>query len=484
MRPGWRFYPKSFPMLILAGFALAVLPLIFALINNAVSIHELASKSQRAVINAVQVTQSTRLLIEQITGMERGARQYAILADPELYALFESAHRDFSETARRMQTLDLLPGQVRILTQMVEVENRLFAGVAALREQPRLVVDLVDDYVELGRLGRSLDVSGRETVGRETAAMQALSGEVNSFIYWQLVALIPVALFLVSGVTILILKPIRQVEAALKRLGEGDFNYPVSVSGPKDLEDLGRQIDWVRLRLIELEDQKTRFLHQVSHELKTPLSAIREGAELLADGSVGPLSQPQVEVARILRENTLRLQRLIEDLLNYHTVQFQRSGVHLRRVELAPVIRRVAEAHQLPMQAKDIKLKVSCPAIGLEADENKLEIILDNLLSNAVKFSPPFGEILVAARVRGREVIVDVVDQGPGIAPADRERIFDPFYQGKARPHETVKGTGLGLAIVREYVDAHGGRVEIVDGAASGAHFQLRLPLAPAAPGR
>ena len=284
---------------------------------------------------------------------------------------------------------------------MVEVENRLYAGVAALRQQPRLVVDLADDYGELGRLGRALDVSGREAVGRETAAMQALSGEVNTFIYWQLVALIPVALFLVSGATILILKPIRQVEAALKRLGEGDFHHPVSVSGPKDLEDLGRQIDWVRLRLIELEDQKTRFLHQVSHELKTPLSAIREGAELMADGSVGPLSQPQVEVARILRENTLRLQRLIEDLLNYHTVQFQRSGVHLRRVELAPVIRRVAEAHQLPMQAKDIKLKISCPAIALEADENKLEIILDNLVSNAVKFSPPFrGDSGDRARAR------------------------------------------------------------------------------------
>ena len=484
LRPGWRFYPKSFPMLILAGFALAVLPLIFALINNAISIHELASKSQRAVINAVQVTQSTRLLIEQITGMERGARQFAILADPELYSLFETAHRDFSETARRMQTLDLLPGQLSILKQMVEVENRLYAGVAALRQQPRLVVDLADDYSELGRLGRALDASGREAVGRETTAMQALSGEVNTFIYWQLVALIPVALFLVSGATILILKPIRQVEAALKRLGEGDFNHPVSVSGPKDLEDLGRQIDWVRLRLIELEDQKTRFMHQVSHELKTPLSAIREGAELMADGSVGPLSQPQVEVARILRENTLKLQRLIEDLLNYHTVQFQRSGVHLRRVELAPVIRRVAEAHQLPMQAKDIKLKISCPAIALEADENKLEIILDNLVSNAVKFSPPFGEILVTARVRTREVIVDVIDQGPGIAPADRERIFDPFYQGKARPHETIKGTGLGLAIVREYVAAHGGKVLIVDEAVSGAHFQLRLPLAHTVQGR
>ena len=130
------------------------------------------------------------------------------------------------------------------------------------------------------------------------------------------------------------------------------------------------------------------------HELKTPLSAIREGAELMADGAVGTLSQPQVEVARILRENTLRLQRLIEDLLNYHTVQFQRSGLHLNKVELRAVIERVAEAHQLPLRAKEIRLNITCPPITFEADENKLEVILDNLLSNAVKFSPPFSEIM------------------------------------------------------------------------------------------
>jgi two-component system sensor histidine kinase GlrK len=192
------------------------------------------------------------------------------------------------------------------------------------------------------------------------------------------------------------------------------------------------------------------------------------------------LSQSQVEVARILRENTLRLQRLIEDLLNYHTVQFQRSGVHLRRIELAPVIRRVAEAHQLPMQAKDIKLKVSCPAIALDADENKLEIILDNLVSNAVKFSPPFGEIVVAARVRGREVIVDVMDQGPGIAAADRERISTLFYQGR-RQNDRAPGSAwpscASTCRSRRKVQSWMGRPR-------GAHFQLRLPVAHTTQGR
>lgn len=476
-RAPWRFYPRSFPILILAGFSLAVVPLIFALVNNAVSIRELATKSQRAVYNAVQATQSSRQLIEQINSMERSARQFSILADPQIFSVFEASHNEFVATVEKMRPLPLLPAQVRVLDRMSAMENLLFTSVAGLHYQPRLVADLVDDYGNLGDLARSLDSMGREAVQRETSAMQALSGEVNDFIFWQLVALIPVALFLVIGSTILILKPIKQIEDALKRLGEGNFQHPVNVSGPRDLEDLGRQIDWLRMRLMELEEQKTRFLHQISHELKTPLSAIREGAELMADGTVGTLNDAQLEVARILHENTLRLQRLIEDLLNFHTVQFQRSGIHLERVVLRSVIERVTQAHQLTMRAKDLRVAIKCPDIVLRADQNKLEVILDNLVSNAVKFSPAFGQLEVNAQVSGRDVVIDVIDEGPGVPAAEREHVFEPFYQGKARPDAPVKGTGLGLAIVQEYVAAHGGHAAVLDHPGKGAHFQIRLPV-------
>jgi two-component system sensor histidine kinase GlrK len=477
----WRFYPKSFPMLILAGFSLAVLPLIFALVNNAISIHELSTKSQRAVYNAVQATQNSRLLIELLTGMERSARQYSILGEPELFTGFRAAHNDFVDTVRRMRSLSLPREQATALADLAQAESAIYENVSNLRDRPKDLSPVVEHYQILGSSARSLDFTGAAIVSREISSMQALSGDVHNFIYWQLVALVPVALFLVIGATILILKPIRQIEGALKRLGDGDFSHTVSVSGPKDLEALGRQLDWVRLRLIELEEQKTRFMRQISHELKTPLSAIREGAELLGDGSVGPLSQDQLEVSRILRQNALRLQRLIEDLLNYHTVQFQKSGLNLTRVELGPVLNRVAEAHQLPVRAKDIFLRVDCPSISLDADENKLEVILDNLLSNAVKFSPPFGEVAIAARVAGKEVFIDVADQGPGIAPQERDKVFDPFYQGSAKPRGPVKGTGLGLAIVREYVLAHRGRVQIIVDAPVGAHFRVSLPMAQVA---
>jgi len=473
----WRFYPKSFPMLILAGFSLAVLPLIFALINNAISIHELATKSQRAVYNAVQATQNSRLLIEQLTSMERTATHFSIVAEPELFTAFESSHQDFVDTVKKMRSLTLPRDQLVALNELARAEGIIYDNAKALRNEPKRLASVVDTYQVLGSLARSLDNTGAAIVSREVASMQALSGDVHDFIYWQLVALVPVALFLVVGATILILKPIGQIEAALRRMGEGDFTHPVSVSGPKDLEALGRQLDWMRLRLIELEEQKTRFMHQLSHELKTPLSAIREGAELLGDGSVGQLSPDQLEVSRILHQNTLRLQRLIEDLLNYHTVQFQKSGLNIGLVDLPAVLRRVIDAHQLPVRAKDIRINMDCPPIRFDADDNKLEVILDNLLSNAVKFSPPMGEVAVSARVQANSVHIDVTDEGPGISPNERDKVFDAFYQGSAKPRGIIKGTGLGLAIVREYVAAHGGRVQILTERAPGAHFRISLPL-------
>ena len=128
-------------------------------------------------------------------------------------------------------------------------------------------------------------------------------------------------IFLVVGFTILIARPIRQIDAAIRRLGQADFSVPVQVGGPEDLQQLGERLDWMRQRLADLEQQKNRFLRQMSHELKTPLTALREGAELLSEEVVGKLTPEQREIAEILRHNSIELQKLIEDLLSYGASQ-------------------------------------------------------------------------------------------------------------------------------------------------------------------
>jgi two-component system sensor histidine kinase GlrK len=112
----------------------------------------------------------------------------------------------------------------------------------------------------------------------------------------------------------------------------------------------------------------------------------------------------------------------------------------------------------------------------LAADPEKLRVVLDNLVSNAVKFSPERERVRIVARLDGEALELDVIDQGQGIPPAERARIFDPFYQGAQVGAGPVRGTGIGLSVVKEYVFAHGGSVEVLD-SRRGAHFRVRLPL-------
>ncbi len=470
------YYPRSFLKLILAGFLLAVLPLIFALINNAFSIHQLASQSQRAVYQAVQATQNSRFLIEQITNMERSVRQFAIIGEPSLLQGYGFAHERFVDTARRMATLPLDASQKEAIEGLQAREATLFdrlTGVGATREVVGLAVT---ELSALSEAAHAMDQQGNLLVDREVETMQKMAGEVQRFIFWQLLALVPIALLLVFAAVFLISKPIQQLESAIRKLGEGRFDASITVNGPADLESLGRQLDWLRLRLLDLEEQKTRFLRHVSHELKTPLTALREGVELLSDEVTGKMTAGQFEIARILRQNTLRLQKLIEDLLSYHSAQFHTSALSFSRFILKALAARVAQHHSLAMRAKNLNLNMAASEFDIEADEKKIEAVVDNLLSNAIKFSPVGGTIKVQLRRRGADAVIDVMDEGPGIGANDRGKVFEPFFQGSTEYIGPVKGTGLGLAIVREYANAHQGSVEIIDDGNPGAHLRVILP--------
>ena len=113
--------------------------------------------------------------------------------------------------------------------------------------------------------------------------------------------------------------------------------------------------------------------------------------------------------------------------------------------------------------------------ITLSADFEKLRVMLDNLLSNAIKYSPPGGAIALSARENGSEIVIDVTDEGPGIAAHERALVFEPFYRGQHASDTLVKGTGIGLSVVREYAQMHGGSVEAIESDA-GAHIRVTLP--------
>ncbi len=470
--------PNSFPKLLAVGFAMVALPLIFALINNAVAINQFANRSQRAVQQAVQSTQSSRRLAELLSALERNTRQMAILGDRSLLDAYETNRKLFLQTAGEFSALPFDEEQRIALNDIIDSETAVFTMLRSAVADDAALKRAVGEFVRLDARAQGIIERGDRLIDREIEAMGETAARARKVTLWQMLALVPVALLLAAGFTVLIARPIRQIDAAIRRMGGGDFSAPVGVSGPRDLQLLGRRIEWLRHRLNELEQQKNRFLRQVSHELKTPLTALREGSELLSEEALGTLTPEQQEVAGILRASSLELQRLIEDLLSYGAAEFHRSALHFSPVEVRRAVVRVVDDQNLALRARALRIAPQVDDITLEVDPEKLRIMLDNLLSNAVKFSNENNVINIVARSDGVHMVLDVVDAGPGIPPTERERVFDPFFRGRTVAGGPLRGSGIGLSVVRDYAQAHGGTAEVVDEPArSGARLRLTLPL-------
>jgi two-component system sensor histidine kinase GlrK len=473
------YYPRSFLKFILLGFLLVSLPLLYALVELIVSLDRLGTQSQQAVLQAAQAGRASRQLYEQATTLERLVRQHLILDDPQLIEDYARLRQDFRQTTQQLQQLPLDRAQLNELEKLNDNESRLYTVLKAPQRPANAAAKLADGYAALSAGAQEMLTASNRLTEREIERLQQTAAEGRKT--WGYLALAAGAIALVLAIlfAVLIARPIRQLDMAIRQMGTADFTHAIEVNGPQDMRYLGQRLEWLRARLHELEEQQTRFLRHVSHELKTPLTAVREGAELLRDRVGGELSPAQQEIVRIVRENTLQLQKLIEDLLSYHQTRSIEPQT-LGPVPLADVIRRVVREHKLAAFARMITFDTSVKPAIVVGDADKIRAIVDNLVSNAIKYSPRSGSIALDLRVEGGNAVLDVVDQGPGIDPEDRPRIFESFYQGKPAPEGRIKGSGLGLAIAREYAVVHGGRIDLLERSDGrrGAHFRLWLPLA------
>ncbi len=231
--------------------------------------------------------------------------------------------------------------------------------------------------------------------------------------------------------------------------------------------------------LRRLERVRQDFVANVSHEFKTPLTAIQGFAETLLSGA---LEDPQNNrrFLQIIRDHAARLARLTNDLLKLARIEAGKLDVVLQPVGIAELIEGCAETALLRASRKQIALEIEIPA-GLPAvrgDAGLLRDVLQNLLDNSIQYTPPGGHIRVTARADEREATMTVTDTGVGIPLADHERIFERFYRVDAARSREEGGTGLGLSIAKHIVEAHGGRISVVSNVGQGSEFSFSIPLA------
>jgi len=467
-------YPRSFLSLLLIGFTIVAAPLLFALFSNAVAFERLAAISEQAVLSAVKVTQSSRALTGNVTALERSARQYAVAGEATFLDAYRTNRTAFQGAVKQLEEMALTEEQRGELSALSRQEESIAAAIGRSAPTPDLSIRLASEFAQLSTRAQALVRLGDLVIDEGIEELRVQAVKSRNRVFWLMIAMIPTAILLIASFTFLIAKPISQVSAGIRGLGEGQFARPIRIEGPGDMVRLGEQLDWLRERLVTLEAQKTRFLQHLSHELKTPLTALREGSDLLFSGVVGNLNPEQREIARILQENSIELRRLIEGLLNYSAVHHQASYIDAKIVQLREVVRRVVNDRKLALVAKGIRIELNCENVTAFCDEEKVRVLLDNLMSNAVRFSPERGLISIKLYKDAADAVFEVLDEGPGIPESERDKVFDAFFRGTDAPVSAIKGSGLGLSIVKEYVQLHKGQVEILEG--PGAHFRIRIP--------
>jgi len=464
--------PRSLSGLLSAALLLIVLPLTAAVVYGGVQLRQLSRASDALVRDSIGLTQHTQVLFQNIAAMERSASLYAVLEDPRLATAFDANEKALEASLDRLEPL-----APPIEIARVRAAGRAAATLVHGARGADLSASLVSRFDVLGAEANALSEQTRKAIDARLDDAARRADATRRWLLWAIMALVPASVILAIVFFFYVVRPLRAIDRAIGDLGRGIFSQPIAIRGPADLAALGRQLEWLRTRLLEIAMERNRFLRHMSHELKTPLANIREGTDLLLDGAVGALDDSQREVATILRDNAVRLQHLIENLLSYSAWQSSASTVELSQFRLELLVGAVVDSQRLALAARNVTLDLQVADVQIIADRPKLKLVLDNLLSNALKFTPRGGTIHLHAYQAGRSTIIDLADTGPGIPREERDKVFQAFYSGQTPQGGPIKGTGIGLSVVREFVQAHGGTIEIVDGQFTGAHLRIRLPV-------
>jgi two-component system sensor histidine kinase GlrK len=450
---------------------MVALPLLFAVGYASLTAEDLSSRGQEAMRQASRAAMLGHELPEDIDRMERILRQYEVLRDPTLLDEYASAHAEWLRDADECAEIPLLAGLVPRIREMREAETEanktLGANAQGLAQAKAALVSIRRSVVPLFDEANRLVDAERERFRLQAETLR------------QRLALALFAALLMTGVLLLygrrlVARLWSRFERAVLALGEGRLDRSIRLKGPQDMQRVGRRLEWLRRRMVALEEERTRMLRHVSHELKTPLAALREGASLLNEGVAGPLTPQQAKIAGIMQLNAVRLQELIDGLLRMQQASHTRDHMEIGAVRFDQVIEQTLATYQLAARDRLVRISGSLAPLTVEGGSEALATLANNLISNAIKFSPDGGMVTVTLQQAGAEAVFDVTDEGPGIAPAERAHVFEPFFRGAAG--KSAAGVGLGLAIAHEFALAHRGRLEIVD-RERGAHFRAHLPL-------
>lgn len=469
----------SIKKLTLLGFTLVALPLVVGLIYSVMQVNQMSSQASKAIFSVANLAQTNRELNENQLKLERLASQYLILKD----ASFKQHY-----LAKEQETLSLVDEKLvtyndQSLTdyghEFTLIISKIHHYISSGAVEGKTLAIIEQHFIALAKITQHINRRSNALINQQSSKIETAASQVSRTMLIGLV-MIAVTLMIAGCFVFLITSPLKLLTEKIRSIAQGDFDKQFIAKGPPEVRAIAEALEIMRLRLHALELQKSSFIRHISHELKTPLAAIREGTELLYDNSVGKLSDDQQEICHIIKTSVNRLQHLIEDLLDFNIVLDSTSLQDSERIALKPLVASVLHDHKLDIQRKQLVIRINIDNLIIQSNVKQLTVILDNLLSNAIKYSKEKGLIVIACELSGSQCVMAIEDHGIGIAEEIKDKIFDAFYQGAAPENSQIKGSGLGLTIVKELLMRLNGEITILPQGAkkNGTKIQITLPRA------
>ena len=451
---------------------LAVVPLLLAISYAALTLQAQTS-SQRALLDRMSaVNTHSAAVSEHAKEMVRLSRQYALLKEPGFLDLYRQKQSAMQASIRALRPiLDGAESQ-RLMDALgstgVRIENQLSAhppvGNDELLGPAQLLVSLSAGLADAAQSYRR---------GGLRRGEEEFNTIVDQLYLVSLLALPGTLLLMLLG-TYLVSRPLWRLSQAIRRLAGQDWTRPIAIRGPSDLVALGENLEWMRQQVNASQRQTTTFIQHITHELKTPIAAVIEAGRLLDEEIAGPLTQRQHAIVDVLGTNARNLEHLIQQLLNYNAVS---HSLVAQQDEVD--VRALCEGTRARLEAASPERNVRWDFHGeparVRSDTRIVDMLLNNLLSNAFQSLPDGGSIRVRWASRDDGWQLSVSDDGPGIDPAQVEKMYQPLYNGR-RGAARGSRTGLGLSIVLESVNLLRGSIEVDTAPGAGTTFNLVFP--------
>ncbi len=446
--------------------------------------------------------ETERTLVDLLVSMDRNRKKYFLLEKPEYGRMFREDSRSFRKQLSRLEELGLSEVEEPTFLELrKQFEDYLQKDPFAAGEDPSTIESVSDLPLEELRhlLGHLLELN-RERMDLRITQMSRLAQRALQVVFLGGVVSLLAAGLLSFRLIRSITRPIDLLRKGTHKIAEGEFMHRVDLATKDELGELADAFNEMAYQLKKLDDMKADFIALVSHELKTPLTSMKEAVGLMLEEAVGPISPKQKRLLLINAAGIEKLTGFVEDILNLTTMEGGLTPLYSTRFDIQDLLQERLDTFRLLADKKRIRLSATYkpdPLPPVFADAERLKQVFNNLLNNAIFFTPDGGEVSFRVECtnsrsfpsRVKEVSklessmqwlkIEVSDTGEGIPKEEWNRVFDKFYQIQKNSNRG-SGSGLGLSIAKHIVEAHGGSIWVEDSSAGGTTFVVVLPQAEA----